>query len=122
MGGGRGGDFELRHWRPPARPKSILISDSLLINPLTTPPPSANGGYTSLAELIPSHSSDSPAVNSPSASEIQIRNRLLQHAAYAYLQPAPSSTEARRSRRRCSLRRVLAAFRSCFRWLLTLIR
>ncbi|XP_017700040.1 uncharacterized protein LOC103714271 [Phoenix dactylifera] len=95
-----GGDFNLHHWRR------------------------ADSGYTSLRDILTSSSSSSagggllsPSSSvTPGAGEIQIRNRLVKQAAYAYLQPTPSSLESSRRHRRCrrdeSLRRLLAVL-SC---------
>ncbi|XP_010931087.1 uncharacterized protein [Elaeis guineensis] len=89
-----GGDFDLRQWSR------------------------ADMGYTSLRDILTSSSAGGGLV-SPSASaatgagEIQIRNRLVKQAAYAYLQPTPSSLESSRSRRhRGPIRRLLAGL-SC---------
>lgn len=90
-----GGDFELHHWRR------------------------AGTGYTSLRDILassPSSSSSAGGLLSPSASavpgspgagEIQIRNRLVKQAAYAYLQPTPSLLDSSRRRHRGPLRRLL---------------
>ncbi|XP_057972909.1 uncharacterized protein LOC131161276 [Malania oleifera] len=51
-------------------------------------------GYTSLKDLIPSSSVQSPTAASASAFQISIRNRLVKQAAWAYLQPMSSSPAA----------------------------
>ncbi|KAM7258781.1 hypothetical protein ACFE04_014522 [Oxalis oulophora] len=95
---------------------------------LSSSPPKINlellnssSSYTSLRDLIPSPTA---AVNSPTAahasspfSNIPIRNRLVKHAAWAYLQPmssltSPSSTVTTTS----LLRRLRFGLSACFRW------
>ncbi|XP_008784096.1 uncharacterized protein LOC103703129 [Phoenix dactylifera] len=120
-----GGDYELRHWRVVAKP-------SLRRRAIAIPPPlDLNGGgdlelhhwrrvdtgYTSLRDILASSPSASCGLLSPSPSsagpgEIQIRNRLVKQAAYAYLQPTPSSWESTPRRRRGPLRRLLSVL-SC---------
>ncbi|KAJ6804202.1 uncharacterized protein M6B38_276085 [Iris pallida] len=125
--GGR--EFELRHWR--SRTMSITIPPTPASpHRLLTPSPSLNGdlpsssSYTSLRDIIgladPSAAADG-AVGSPSpGGEVRIRNRLLNKAACAYLQPTPSYTErGRRRRRGFSLRRALS---SCFGFVGTFLR
>ncbi|MED6210045.1 hypothetical protein PIB30_060343 [Stylosanthes scabra] len=73
--------------------------------------------YTSLKDLLPS-SSSSAAVNSPTASSsaISIRNRLVKHAAWAYLQPMSSSPSSSSSASSTHfLRRLSACLGSLFR-------
>ncbi|KAG1369733.1 hypothetical protein COCNU_15G000990 [Cocos nucifera] len=89
-----GGDFDMQQWSR------------------------ADTGYTSLRDIL-TFSSAGGGLVSPSASattgagEIQIRNRLVKQAAYAYLQPTPSSLESSH-RRRCRVpSRGLLAVLSC---------
>ncbi|XP_057721334.1 uncharacterized protein LOC130935555 [Arachis stenosperma] len=66
--------------------------------------------YTSLRDVLPSSSS---AVNSPTAassSSISIRNRLVKHAAWAYLQPMSSSPSSSYS---ASSTHFLSRFSAC---------
>ena len=56
------GNFELHHWRPQSRPKSLMIPDSLHLDPLTTP--SSSNGCTSLSELVTSPIVSNTAINS----------------------------------------------------------
>ncbi|KAL1352177.1 hypothetical protein HN51_016166 [Arachis hypogaea] len=73
--------------------------------------------YTSLRDVLPSFSSS--AVNSPTAassSSISIRNRLVKHAAWAYLQPMSSSPSSSYSASSTHfLRRFSACLGSLFR-------
>ncbi|MED6192180.1 hypothetical protein PIB30_007711 [Stylosanthes scabra] len=70
--------------------------------------------YTSLRDLLPSSAVNSPTASSSSA--ISIRNRLVKHAAWAYLQPmssSPSSSSSTSSP--YFLRRLSACLGSVFR-------
>ncbi|EHA8587320.1 hypothetical protein COCNU_scaffold001880G000020 [Cocos nucifera] len=125
------GDYELRHWRvvkkPSLRRPAIAIpaplnlngGDDFELNHWSR----ADSGYTSLRDILASSPSSSASYGllsptpsachgTPGAGEIQIRNRLVKQAAYAYLQPTPSSWAFTRPRRHGPLRRLLSVL-SC---------
>ncbi|XP_010912365.1 uncharacterized protein [Elaeis guineensis] len=126
------GDYELRHWR-------VVKKPSLRRPAITMAPLDLNGGgdfelhnwsradtgYTSLRDILASSPSSSSASygllspthsacpGTPGAGEIQIRNRLVKQAAYAYLQPTPSSWASGTPRRRHGPLRRLLSVLSC---------
>ncbi|KAF5737419.1 putative COPII coat assembly protein SEC16 [Tripterygium wilfordii] len=87
-------------------PNTLTLHTTSLPNGTSTAAPldyelvslNSSSSYTSLKDLLPSNSA---AINSPNATaaasslyEISIRNRLVKHAAWAYLQPMSSSPDA----------------------------
>ncbi|KAF5750568.1 putative COPII coat assembly protein SEC16 [Tripterygium wilfordii] len=87
-------------------PNKLALHTSGLPNGTATPVPldlelvslNSSLSYTSLKDILPSAST---AINSPTATaaasslyEISIRNRLVKHAAWAYLQPMSSSPDS----------------------------
>ncbi|KAL5206470.1 hypothetical protein ABZP36_034679 [Zizania latifolia] len=123
-GGGAAGEFELRHWRTPKRPRPRTAAAAAVPAAWAAPPEieipggggsedgGGRGGYTSLRDILSSPeyaASRSPAAcagggggGAGSCGDIHmIRNPLVKHAAYAYLQMTPSAREdpARRRRR-----------------------
>jgi hypothetical protein len=83
------GDFELRRWRTPktkqAPPPAIEVPDDDGIQ----------HGYTSLRDILssPEYVAAAAAAAAGGGHVHMIRNPLLKHAAYAYLQMTPSARE-----------------------------
>ncbi|KAJ3671379.1 hypothetical protein LUZ60_007458 [Juncus effusus] len=130
------GDFELRHWQPSRRnhhkhrrPPGLQIPNGDSKSKLSethefdeiedSDEDGGERGYVSLRDILtsPEYAAATSPGGGGSCTEINISNPLVMRAAYAYLQPTPSTREIA-GRRRIELRKVVVEiFSPCFEFL-----
>ncbi|KAG8050599.1 hypothetical protein GUJ93_ZPchr0009g1251 [Zizania palustris] len=135
-GAGAVGDFELRHWRTPKRQRTAAPAAWAAPPAIEIPGGGGSeegggrGRYTSLRDILSSPeyaASRSPAAcagsGAGSCGDIHmIRNPLVKHAAYAYLQMTPSAREDPARRRRRWRGPLCRLMRDCFSFIGALFR